>query len=99
MNILLVIGIIILLGTIGGRIFRKLNLPQVMGYIIIGLLLGESFHGFLSGPVLDSFRPITSLALGIIGFMIGSELRFDRFKPQRLRRHTASWGNTRRGAL
>ncbi|RKY41476.1 MAG: cation:proton antiporter [Candidatus Makaraimicrobium thalassicum] len=80
MNILLVIGIIILLGTIGGRIFRKLNLPQVMGYIIIGLLLGESFHGFLSGPVLDSFRPITSLALGIIGFMIGSELRFDRFK-------------------
>ena len=80
MNILLVIGIIILLGTIGGRIFRKLNLPQVTGYIIIGLLVGETFKGFLSGPIIDSFRPLTSLALGVIGFMIGAELNLDRFK-------------------
>ena len=80
MNILLVIGLIILLGTIGGRIIRKFNLPQVMGYMLIGLLLGESFHGVLAGEVLDSFRPIINLALGIIGFMIGAELRFDRFK-------------------
>ncbi|MFH1553205.1 MAG: hypothetical protein ABID83_06205 [Candidatus Omnitrophota bacterium] len=57
MNILLVIGLVILLGTIGGRIFKRLNMPQVMGYIIIGLLLGESFRGFLSGPIMDSFRP------------------------------------------
>ena len=80
MNILLVIGLIILLGAVGGRVFNKLNLPQVMGYMIIGLLLGQTFHGFLSGPVLDSFGPIINLALGIIGFMIGSELQFDRFK-------------------
>ena len=80
MNILLVIGIIILLGTVGGRIFRKLNLPQVTGYIIIGLLVGETFKGFLSGPIIDSFRPLTSLALGVIGFMIGAELNLDRFK-------------------
>lgn len=58
----------------------KLNLPQVMGYMVIGVLLGESFHGFLSGPITDSFRPVISLALGIIGFMIGSEILFDRFK-------------------
>jgi len=80
MNILLVIGIIILLGAIGGRVFYKLNLPPVTGYIIIGLFLGESFHGFLSGPIMDSFEPVISLALGIIGFMIGSEIRLDRFK-------------------
>ena len=80
MNILLVIGIIILLGTVGGRIFKKLNLPQVTGYIIIGLLLGQTFGGFLSGPILDSFRPLISLALGVIGFMIGSELNLERFR-------------------
>jgi len=80
MNILLVIGLVILLGTIGGRVFHKLKLPQVTGYIVIGLLVGETFHGFLSGPVIDSFKPIISLALGIIGFMIGSELQLDRFK-------------------
>lgn len=80
MNVLLVIGIIILLGTIGGRVFRKINLPQVTGYIIIGLLIGETFGGFLSGATIDAFRPIISLALGIIGFMIGSEIHLDRFK-------------------
>ncbi|MFH1395599.1 MAG: cation:proton antiporter [Candidatus Omnitrophota bacterium] len=79
-NILLVIGVIILLGSIAGRVFKRLNLPQVMGYMIIGLFLGESFHGFLSGPITDSFRPIISLALGIIGFMIGAEINVDRFK-------------------
>lgn len=80
MNMLLMIGIIILLGTLAGKIFRKLNLPQVMGYMILGLFLGESFRGFLSGPIVDSFRPIISLALGIIGFMIGAEINIKRFK-------------------
>lgn len=80
MNILLVIGIIILLGTVAGRVMKKLNMPQVMGYIIIGVILGESFHGMLSGPITDSFRPVISLALGIIGFMIGAEIQFDRFR-------------------
>ncbi|MBU1083623.1 MAG: cation:proton antiporter [Candidatus Omnitrophota bacterium] len=80
MNLLLVIGLIILLGTIGGRIFKKLNLPQVTGYIIIGLLLGESFHGFLCGEIMASFAPLLNLALGIIGFMIGAEIRLDRFR-------------------
>lgn len=80
MNPLLIIGIVILLGTIGGKIFKKINLPSVTGYIIIGLLIGESFNGFLSGSTIDSFRPIISLALGIIGFMIGSEIHLDRFR-------------------
>jgi Kef-type K+ transport system membrane component KefB/predicted transcriptional regulator len=80
MNTLLVIGIIILLGTIGGRLFQKFNLPRVTGYIIIGVLFGKSFHGFLSGPVLDSFAPLISLSLGIIGFMIGAELNLEKFK-------------------
>ncbi len=69
-----------LLGTLAGRIFQRFNLPQMMGYIIVGLFLGQSFHGILSGPIMDSFGPIISLALGVIGFMIGAELHFDRFK-------------------
>lgn len=80
MNILLVIGIVILLGMVGGKIFQKLKMPAVMGYILIGVLIGNSFHGILSGPILNSFVPVINLALGIIGFMIGSELNFERFR-------------------
>ena len=80
MNILLIVGIIIILGAAAGRICSKLNIPQVTGYIVLGLLLGESFKGILSGPIMDSLGPLISLALGVIGFMIGAELQLDRFK-------------------
>jgi Kef-type K+ transport system membrane component KefB len=80
MNVLLIVGLIILLGSIGGKIFSKFNMPQVMGYMIMGLLLGETFHGFLNHEVTESFIPIINLSLGIIGFMIGTELRIERFR-------------------
>ncbi len=80
MNVLLIVGLIIIMGTIGGRVFSKFNMPRVMGYMIIGLLVGETFHGFLSHEVTESFVPLINLSLGVIGFMIGTELRFDRFK-------------------
>jgi len=80
MNVLLVIGIIMLLGAVFGRLFQKLKMPSVMGYMMIGLILGESFRGLLSGPIIDSFGPLIELSLGVIGFMIGSEIMLDRFK-------------------
>ncbi len=80
MNVLLVIGLIMLLGVVSGKVFQKLNLPQVMGYIIVGILLGESFQGVISWEFLQSFSPFIDLALGVIGFLIGAELNFDRFK-------------------
>ena len=80
MNVLLVVGIIMLLGVFSERIFKKLNFPQVTGYMIVGLILGESFHGILSGDTNASFRPIIELSLGIIGFMIGAEINLDKFK-------------------
>ncbi|MFH1878817.1 MAG: cation:proton antiporter, partial [Candidatus Omnitrophota bacterium] len=80
MNVLLVIGIIMLLGMLGGRLISKLNMPQVMGYIIMGLLLGGSVSGFLKESDVTSLNPVISLALGVIGFMIGAEITRDRFK-------------------
>lgn len=80
MSVLLVVGLIILLGAVGGRLFQKFNLPRVTGYIIIGLLLGESFHSLLSSSMIASFGPLIELALGIIGFMIGGEIHIDKFK-------------------
>lgn len=80
MNILLIVGLIIILGVAAGKICNKLNIPQVTGYIVLGLLLGESFKGILSGHIIDDLGPIIDLALGVIGFMIGAELHLDRFK-------------------
>lgn len=42
LNILFLLGLALFGGTIGGRLFQKLRIPQVVGYIAIGILIGQS---------------------------------------------------------
>ncbi len=74
-NILLLLGLALFGGTLGGRLFQKLKIPQVVGYIFIGLILGDTFTGFISADTVNSFQPLSYFALGLIGFMIGGELK------------------------
>lgn len=80
MEILLLIGITIFLGTLSGKFFQKMKIPQVTGYIIVGLLLGQSGFKMWSPDSMEALTPVVSLALGLIGFMLGSELKFDLFR-------------------
>ena len=43
MNILFLLGFAIVLGFLGSFVFKKVKIPQVVGYIVIGVILGESF--------------------------------------------------------
>ena len=80
MHILFLLGLSILLGFAGGRLFERLRIPQVVGFIVVGSILGDSFLGLLKGNLLASFTPIISLALGFIGFMVGGELKVSVFR-------------------
>lgn len=80
MNIVLLIGIGIFCGLGGGKIFQRLKIPQVVGYIIIGVLLGDSALGLFPGNIINTLTPMNNVALGLIGFMIGGELKRDIFK-------------------
>ena len=80
MPMLLVIGLAIFFGTAGAKIFQRLRIPQVVGYIAIGVLVGRSGLGIIGKELLDSLDPFNFFALGIIGFMIGRELHRDVFK-------------------
>jgi Kef-type K+ transport system membrane component KefB len=66
--------------TIGGKIFEKIKIPQVVGYIAIGILIGQSGLKMVDEHTLKVFQPFNSFALGLIGFMIGSELKKDVLK-------------------
>ena len=84
LNILLVIGLAIFLGTVGARIFQRLHVPQIIGYVAIGILLGPILK-VISPEAIESFDPFNFFALGIIGFLIGGELRgniFQKFGKQ-----------------
>jgi Kef-type K+ transport system membrane component KefB/CBS domain-containing protein len=80
MNILFLIGIAIFLGTISGKVFQRFKIPQVVGYIILGLLIGKSFLHVFEGEVVQSLQPLVNFTLGIIGCVIGSELKGSVFK-------------------
>lgn len=79
-NLILLLGFILLLGTIGGRSFQKLKIPQVVGYIVIGILIGQSGFQILSSNVITALNPLSSIALSLIGFMIGGELKANVIK-------------------
>jgi Kef-type K+ transport system membrane component KefB/predicted transcriptional regulator len=78
--VLLVIGLAIFLGSIGARIFQWLRIPQVVGYIIIGILIGKSGFGLIDETVIGALQPLNFFALGVIGFMIGGELHRQVFQ-------------------
>ena len=78
--ILLLIGFAIVFGTIGAKLFQRLRIPQVVGYIVIGAIVGRSGFNFLDTDAIRSLLPFNFFALGVIGFMIGGELYFDVFR-------------------
>ena len=80
MKILLLIGIVLFAGLLTGRVFERLGIPQVVGYIVFGILIGDSFSGILGRDLLDHLTPLTSLALALIGFMVGGELKHSVFR-------------------
>ncbi len=80
MNILLIVGLTIFLGALAGKLFQRLRIPQIVGYVILGLFLGQSFLNVWHHELIEIFNPLIQLALGVIGFLIGSELKIDLFK-------------------
>ena len=43
-QLVLLLGIVMFFGALGGRIFKKLKIPQVVGYIVIGLVIESNKH-------------------------------------------------------
>ncbi len=73
MEILLLIGLVLIAGQVGANLLRLVKIPQVVGYILMGAILGESVLGWIEP---GSLEEVTSIALGLIGFTIGSQLKF-----------------------
>jgi len=80
MNTLLNIGIILISGLISSVILRKLKLPDVLSYILVGILIGNSFFNIVNPKIIKYENLLTSLSLGFIAFLIGESLRIKDLK-------------------
>ena len=75
-----IIGIMMFFGSVGGWLFQKLKIPQVVGYIVIGILFGSSGFQILGNDTIVNLNPVSSVALSLIGFLVGAELKIDVIK-------------------
>ena len=62
------------------KITARIRIPEVTGYVLIGVMLGVSLLHILSPETVEKLSGISTVALGIIAFIIGVELRLDVIK-------------------
>jgi Kef-type K+ transport system membrane component KefB len=80
LGVLAVLGICVAGGIVGAWIFQKLNVPQVVGYIVVGVLIGDTGFGLLHPDDIAALQPFNDFALGLIGFLVGGELSGSIFR-------------------
>ncbi len=80
MNELTSIGLILLLALLAGHLVKVLKVPEVTGYILVGVALGPSLLGWLSQENLVALGVLSEVALGLILFSVGSVFEFSRFR-------------------
>lgn len=78
--VFMIIGLALVLGWAAGSLCRKIKVPMVVGYILVGIALGKSFLGVLNDVNMRGLVFITFIALACIGFDIGGELAFKKMK-------------------
>ncbi len=76
-NTITTIGLLIAVTFLGSKIFQRLGIPQVVGFIVMGVLLGTSFFNIVPLDLVEELTFISQIALGLIGFDMGSHLRFN----------------------
>ena len=79
-NTLAVIGLLLAVSFLGSKLFQRLGIPQVVGFIVMGVLLGSSFLNVIPLELTEELIFISQIALGLIGFDMGSHLRFGELR-------------------
>jgi len=80
LGVLFVLGLAVFGGILGAWLFQRLRIPQVVGYIVIGLIIGESGLRIVTAEDVAALHSISLFALGVIGFLVGGELQAENFR-------------------
>lgn len=74
-NPLALFGLLLLAGLISGELVRRvLRLPRIIGYVLIGMLLGVSGLRLLDDKLISESWIFVDIALGLILFELGRRL-------------------------
>ncbi len=79
-NIVTIIGLLVAVTFLGSKLFQRLGIPQVVGFIVMGVLLGTSFLNVVPLELVEELTFVSEIALGLIGFDMGSHLLFGELR-------------------
>jgi len=71
----LFLGFLLLSSFLAGRAAKTIALPQITGYLVIGIIVGPYVLGILPTEMVEEFRFVNGVALALIALSAGGELR------------------------
>lgn len=79
-HVLFTLGAMMLIGYVVGVLAGKVKLPEITGFIVAGIVVGEYGLGIVPLHMTASMKGFTEIALGLIALTIGSEFSFFKIK-------------------
>lgn len=80
LNLLTYLSIAIILALLSSKLMKKIKLPNVTGYLIVGLIAGPYCLKLIPAGTIEELSVIPEVALGFIAFSIGAEFKLSYLK-------------------
>lgn len=82
MSTALTLGLTLIAASIVGRLFERVHLPRLTGYLAFGLICGPYVLNIITRPMASDLQLVNGLAIAIIAFTAGLELNITRLRPR-----------------
>jgi Kef-type K+ transport system membrane component KefB len=79
-SILTLLGGATIIGFYAGRLANRINMPKIIGYMALGIILGPSILNIFEQGVIQQLSFVSEIGLGFVAFTIGSELSLASLK-------------------
>lgn len=77
---LLLVGVMTIIGLYAGKSMKWVRMPSIIGFMLVGVIIGPSLFNILDEPLQKQLSFITEIALGFVALSIGLELNFKSLK-------------------
>ncbi len=79
-GVFLLFGLGILGGILSSSILKQLRAPQVLGYLVAGVIVGQSGLQWITLADIEHLSTFSVFALAVIGLLVGAEIKVLDFK-------------------
>src|SRR5690606_15721785 len=77
----LAFGYVLLTAFFTGRLFQRVRLPRLTGYIAAGFTVGPAVLGLVTPVMVEQLRLVNGVAIALIALTAGNELDLRAFRP------------------